>query len=452
MRTMRLKISVSGVRGVVGETLTPRLLSRFAQAYGTYVGPGKVLVGRDTRPSGQMVVDAVFAGLLATGCTPIDLGVVPIPALQYQLSRSPDVRGGIAVTASHNPIEWNALKLLSAAGLFLSTDQANELLDIYNQGTFRRVDGRHVQVPGHDDSTVEAHLDAVLDQVDVSSIRGARIRVALDCVNGAGAIAAPLLLSRLGCKVTHRLGCQPSGHFHRPPEPLPKNLTALCEKVRQTRAHVGFAQDADADRLAVVDGAGRALEGDVMMALLVDLAIARKPGTVVVNLSTSQLIDFVARRRGVRVVRSPVGEANVVAAMQAHDAVVGGEGSGGLIFPGIHTCRDSFIGMALVLEYLARGECTVAELVDRLPARVMIREKLPLTSTMARKLLAELRSRYAGEDLDLRDGVRVTWPDRWVHVRASNTEPVVRVIAEAPDEEGAEELKRQVMEFVPGSV
>ena len=331
---LRLKISVSGVRGVVGETLTPRLLARFAQAFGTYVGQGKVLVGRDTRPSGQMVTDAVFAGLLATGCTPVDVGVAPIPAIQYRLSRREDVRGGIAVTASHNPAEWNALKLLSHAGLFLNTMQANELLDIYNQGAFSLVSGEEVPSPdAFDEEAVEAHLDAVLEQVDVRAIRAAKLRVAVDCVNGAGAVATPTLLRRLGCQVSP-LGCSPSGLFHRPPEPLPEHLGALRRLVTEREVPVGFAQDADADRLAVVDSAGRALSGDVMLALLVDMVLRRGRGPVVVNLSTSSLIDVVAARHGAEVIRSPVGEANVVEAMLEHDAVVGGEGSGGLIYPG----------------------------------------------------------------------------------------------------------------------
>jgi len=448
---IRLKISVSGVRGVVGETLTPRLLARFAQAFGTYVGQGKVLVGRDTRPSGQMVTDAVFAGLLATGCSPVDVGVAPIPAIQYRLACREDVRGGIAVTASHNPAEWNALKLLSHAGLFLNTMQANELLDIYNQGAFNLVGGEEVPLPdAFDEDAVVAHLDAVLAQVDVQAIRGAGLRVAVDCVNGAGAVATPTLLERLGCQVSP-LGCSPSGHFHRPPEPLPENLGALRRLVAEREVPVGFAQDADADRLALVDGGGRALSGDVMLALLIDMVLRRGVGPVVVNLSTSSLVDVVAARYGAEVIRSPVGEANVVEAMLEHGAVVGGEGSGGLIFPGIHTCRDSFIGIALVLEHLARGGEPLAALVAALPPRVMIKEKLPLSSTMARRLLTLLPGVLAdAEAIDRRDGVKALWGagERWVHVRPSNTEPVVRVISEGDSRSTAEALQRRVLDEV----
>jgi phosphomannomutase len=251
-------------------------------------------------------------------------------------------------------------------------------------------------------------------------------------------------MARLGCTISP-LGCSPSGHFHRPPEPLPVNLAALRQLVSEQGVPVGFAQDADADRLAVVDGTGRALEGDVMLALLVDLVLRRQKGPVVVNLSTSSLIDAVARRHGAEVIRTPVGEANVVEAMLEHGAVVGGEGSGGLIYPGIHTCRDSFIGMALILEHLARGEQTIAELVEKLPPRVMIKEKLPIPSSVARRLLTRLRKGLQDANaIDLRDGVKALWEDRWVHVRPSNTEPVVRIIAEAPDREGAEALGRRI--------
>jgi len=440
---LRLKISVSGVRGVVGETLTPHLLVRFAQAFGTYTGQGKVLVGRDTRLSGAMVTDAVVAGLLATGCTPVDLGVVPIPALMLRCNQREEVRGGIAVTASHNPAEWNALKLLSARGLFLNQLEANALLDIYHQGTFHRVAGSDVPTPEFDEAAIEAHLDAVLSEVDVSAIRRARLRVAVDCVNGAGAEATPQLLSRLNCQL-FRIGCQPSGFFHRPPEPLPANLTDLCRQVQAEEAQVGFAQDADADRLALVDCTGRALEGDVALAVLVDLVLRRRKGPVVVNLSTSSVVDWVAERHGVEVIRTPVGEANVVEAILAHDAVVGGESSGGLIYPAIHTCRDSFIGMALVLDYLARDELTLAELVDRLPRREMIKEKLPLSSTLARRLLARLRDRLSDGDLDLRDGVKAHFGDEWVQVRPSNTEPIVRIIVEAGTAARAAALRDRV--------
>ena len=445
---MRLKISVSGVRGVVGETLTPRLLAGFAQAFGTYVDQGRVLVGRDTRVSGPMVTDAVLAGLLATGCTPVDLGVVPIPALMLRCARRSDVQGGIAITASHNPAEWNALKLLSGSGLFLNHLQANALLDIYHQGTFRRVSGQDVPRTEYDENAVEAHLDAVLSEVDVGAIRRAGLAVAVDCVNGAGAEATPRLLSRLGCKVA-RIGCQPSGHFHRPPEPIPDNLTQLCQVVEEhADLQAGFAQDADADRLALVDGSGRALTGDEMLAVLVDLVLRRRKGPVVVNLSTSSLVDWVAERHGVEVIRTPVGEANVVEAILGHDAVVGGESSGGLIFPDIHTCRDSFIGMALVLEYLARDELTVAELSDRLPRLSMLRGKLPLSSTGARRLMARLRDALSDGDLDLRDGVKAHYGKSWVHVRPSNTEPIVRVIVEAPDKSRARDLWARVQATV----
>lgn len=447
MPNLRLKISVSGVRGVVGETLSPQLLARFAEAFGTYVGPGRVIIGRDTRLSGPMVTDAVIAGLLSTGCTPVDLGVVPIPALMLRCNRRADIHGGIAVTASHNPAEWNALKLLSGQGLFLSQLQAKALLDIYHQGTFHRVAGPEVPAPEYDEGAVEAHLDAVLSEVDVSAIRRAGLRVAVDCVNGAGAEATPQLLSRLNCRVG-RLGCQPSGHFHRPPEPIPENLGELRQLVLSEEAQVGFAQDADADRLALVDSRGRALEGDVMLAILVDLVLRRQKGPVVVNLSTSSLVDWVAERHGVEVIRTPVGEANVVEAILAHDAVVGGESSGGLIYPAIHTCRDSFVGMALVLEYLAGAELTLAEVVDKLPRREMIKEKLPLASTLARRLLVRVRDAFSDAELDLRDGVKAQIGNGWVHVRSSNTEPVVRVIAEAGERSEAQALRDRVQDMV----
>jgi phosphomannomutase len=444
MRSLRLKISVSGVRGVVGETLTPQLLTRFSQAYGTYVGQGKVLVGRDTRPSGPMVANAVFAGLLSTGIAPLDLGIAPIPAIQHRAATRHDVVGAIAITASHNPAEWNALKLLSGDGLFLSNLQATELSDIYNQGAFRRAPGTRIPTAGRDDDAISAHLEAVLAQVDVERIRAARIPVAVDCVNGAGAVETPILLSELGCTVV-RLNCDPTGDFVRPPEPLPQHLTELCEAVTRGGARIGLAQDADADRLAVVDERGRALEGDEMLAILFELALRRHAGPVVVNLSTSNLIEHVAARHDVPVFRTPVGEANVVAGMQQHGAVIGGEGSGGLIYPPVHTCRDSFVGMALLLEHLARGG-SVVELVDELPERVRRAEKLPMAGTAARRVVHQLRHTLEGAELDLRDGLKATFPEGWLHVRPSNTEPILRVHVEADSEANATALSQKVAE------
>ena len=446
MGSLRLKISVSGVRGVVGETLTPQLLARFCQAYGTYVGQGRVLIGRDTRPSGDMVLHAACAGLMSTGCRPVDMGVAPIPAIQYRAATRADVVGAIAITASHNPAEWNALKLLSRDGLFLSTLEANELLDIYHQGAFHRAPGDQGVGAEVDAGGVEAHLDRVVSQVDADAVRAAGLTVAVDCVNGAGAVATPRLLQRLGCAVA-ALGCEPSGLFPRPPEPLPQNLTELRQRVLDSGAVLGLAQDADADRLAVIDEGGRPLEGDQMLALLVDLALRRDPrgaGPVVVNLSTSNLIEHVAAAHGVEVFRSPVGEANVVAGMKRHSAAVGGEGSGGLIWPLVHHCRDSFAGMALLLEFVAGGG-SVADFVDALPARARLAGKLPLAAAVPRGVLLQLRDGYPDAELDLRDGLKATWPDRWLHVRASNTEPVLRVMTEAEDHDTAEALYEDVV-------
>ncbi len=449
MTSLRLKISVSGVRGIVGETLTPQLLVRFAQAFGTYIGPGKVLVGRNTRPSGPMVASATFAGLMATGCRPIDLGVAPIPAIQYRAANRSDVCGAVAITASHNPAEWNALKLLSGEGLFLSGYQAEELLDIYHQGDFQKVPGKEIRGLGVDSSAVSAHLERVVAEVDADAIRAAKVPVAVDCVNGAGAVATPELMARLGCDVVAPLGCEATGLFHRPPEPIPEHLGDLVRAVSSGPALLGFAQDADADRLAVVDEAGRALDGDVMLALLIDLVLARKHRPVVVNLSTSNLVDHVARKHGVPLYRSAVGEANVVAEMIRRGAVVGGEGSGGLIYPAVHSCRDSFVGMALLLDHVALGG-SVAALVDELPPRVRLRTRREVPLSAVRRALFHLRPALAkeGATLDTRDGLKATWPHGWIHVRPSNTEPILRLIVEAESQRGAEALEARAEELL----
>ncbi|HWW75126.1 MAG TPA: hypothetical protein VNZ44_07015, partial [Pyrinomonadaceae bacterium] len=392
-----LKISISGVRGVVGESLTPTLLVRFAQAFGTYTGPGAICVGRDTRTSGEMVRQAVVAGLLSSGCRIVDLGVCPVPTVQLMV-RVLRARGGICITASHNPAEWNALKFIDSAGLFLGAGQARQLLDIYHQGEYRKVAGAEMRAVEPLAGAVDLHVKAILDALGPlpsKSGGGRRLRVAVDSCNGAGSVAAPRLLEALGVEV-FPVNVTPDGTFPRGAEPLPENLAALCELVRKERCDVGFAQDMDADRLAVVDERGEAVGEEYTLVLAARYVLAREPGPLVANLATTGALDALAARFGCPVYRSKIGEANVAEEMLRRRATIGGEGNGGVIYPRINFGRDSLVGAALILHLLAETGQTVSEILATLPPYVLIKEKLACPSHKIKDALRMVEREYEG--------------------------------------------------------
>jgi len=442
-----LKISISGVRGVVGDSLTPSLLVRFAQAFGTYTGPGTICIGRDTRTSGEMVRQAVVAGLLSSGCRVVDLDVCPVPTVQL-LVRERRTRGGIAITASHNPAEWNALKFINSAGLFLTNAQARQLLDIYHQGEYRKVAGSEMRGVEPSPGAIDLHVRAILDALGpLPRAAGGRLRVAIDSCNGAGSIVAPRLLEALGVEVVP-VNVTPDGTFPRGAEPTEENLGALCEAVRVHACDVGFAQDMDADRLAVVSERGAAVGEEYTLVLAALYVLGRERGPVVANLSTTGALDAVGRRFGCPVYRSKIGEANVAEEMTRRGAVVGGEGNGGVIYPRVNFARDSLVGMALILHLLAETGRTVSELLAELPRSFMVKEKMACRSDRIRAALAAVRDAYAPLPMDLRDGVKVTTPDGWLLVRGSNTEPIIRVVAEAETEAPARALVEEVAGLV----
>ena len=444
-----LKIGVSGVRGVIGEFLTPSIAAAFAQAFGTYVGRGRVVVGRDTRASGEMLTHAVTCGLLAAGCEVVQVGILPTPTIQVYVAAT-GARGGIAITASHNPPEYNALKLFNDEGLFFNNYERSELLDLYHQRTFTEATNAQVQrVSVERGDATRHHLRRVLRHVDVERIRARRFRVALDAVNGAGAVVSPgFLRDDLGASLTG-IGLDPTRPFSRIPEPRPDTLGELADLVTAGAADIGFAQDPDGDRLAVVDEAGRVLDNDDVLALAVDAALARVPGDVVVNLTTSAAIDDVARAHGRRVHRTPVGEANVVETMQAVGAAIGGEGSnGGIIFPAVHLCRDSYTGMALLLQRMLETGQPISVLAAGLPRYVRRSRTVPFEHGRLGQLIQALEGEFPGAESNRTDGLKIAVPEGWVHVRASNTEPIVRVGVEARDEAAAGALLDRVLRHV----
>ncbi len=441
-----LKISISGVRGVVGESLTAGLLTRFSQAFGTYMGQGRIVVGRDTRTSGEMVRQAVVAGLLSTGCRIIDLGVCPTPTVQLTVRRL-GAQGGIAITASHNPPEWNALKFVGPDGLFLDSEHARELLDIYHQGDYTKVAGSLMRQVELVPQAAEEHVRKILRVLGKLPAGARKPRVVIDACNGAGSVLTPHLIEMLGAEV---LGVYttPDGRFPRPAEPLPENLGALCQAVRDHHADVGFAQDMDADRLAVVSETGRPIGEERTLVLASQFVLSRTPGPVVTNLATTHALEHVAARFGCKVIRTPVGEANVANAMQKHKAVIGGEGNGGVIYPPVNFARDSLVGSALILHLLVESGQSISELDSDLPPCFLIKKRISFPSQRIPEILARVKREYAAYPSDTRDGVKIVLPEGWFIVRGSNTEPVVRVVTEASSEEAAIKLAATVTSLI----
>lgn len=436
-----LKISISGVRGVVGDSLTPDLLVRFAESFGTYVGPHTVVIGRDTRTSGEMVKHAVLAGLISTGCKVVDLDIVPVPTVQFMVRRL-HAAGGIAITASHNPVQWNALKFIRGDGCFLNHYQARELIDIYHQDEYRKVDGHAMCAPRKNAQATRLHADSILETIGKLPTGSRKPVVVVDSVNGAGSVMSKPFLTRLGCKVI-TINSTPDGIFPRPPEPLPQNLTALCDAVRRNDADIGFAQDADADRLAVVSEKGLPIGEDFTLALAVDHVLSRSKGTVVVNLATSHVIDDIVARHKCRLLKSKIGEINVTEMMMQENAIVGGEGNGGVIYPAVNMGRDSFTGMALILHHLARSRKPVSKIVAALPRYVMHKDAVPCPQELAVEVMELLAAEFSGKNVDRTDGIKIAVNQGWVLMRASNTEPILRVVSEAGDRDATAALNQE---------
>ena len=440
-----LMVSVSGVRGRVGEALTPEIIAKFAAGFGAWAKQrssslrARVVVGRDSRVSGPMFQPVVISALQSVGCDVILVDMAPTPTIQLAVEHH-HAAGGLAITASHNPIEWNALKFIGPSGLFLDGTEAAEMRAVV-EGDIPRASWDELGRIEHDRAAVDRHIAQVLSLpfIDVDGIRERRFKVALDCVRGAGGAFMPKLLDELGCDVT-AINLETDGRFPRPPEPVAENLGDLEKLVRESGAEIGFAVDPDVDRLALVSDQGRAIGEDYTLALAAKLVFRHRDGGIVTNLSTSRIIDDIAHEQNRKVIRAPVGEVNVATRMRSEKAPIGGEGNGGVILSEVHLGRDAPLGAALMLQLLLEEGKRLSEIVASYPRYSIVKDKLNRPAAPLDTVYAGLKEVFKDAEVDTQDGLRLTWADRWVHVRPSGTEPIVRVIAEAPTTEEAEAL------------
>ena len=451
-----LMVSVSGVRGRVADPLTPELMAGIAASFGTFMlgerGDGPICVARDSRTSGPMFSRAVIAGLQSVGVDVVDLGVVPTPTLLLAVEHSEAI-GGMCVTASHNPAQWNALKLVDSGGIFLDADLSGRFRVALTSREPKRAAWDALGEVTTDADAWARHLEEILalPHLDVPALQARKLKVAVDCVRGAGGPAMQDLLERLGCEF-EGIGMEPDGRFPRDPEPTAANLADLGALVRDIGADIGLAVDPDADRLSLVDETGTAMGEDLTLALASAAVLRRTPGPVVTNLSTSQVVEDVARAFDAPIFRSPVGEVNVARRMQAEDAVVGGEGNGGVILSALHHTRDAPLAAALILQHLVDESVTASEAAARWPNYEIVKVKVDFPSEALASAYEALEADLLGSTVDRADGLRLAWEDRaaWLHVRPSGTEPIVRLIAEARERSVAQELVDRAAQLLDG--
>lgn len=439
----KLMKSVSGIRGVVGSSFTPELVVQVGGAFARFCKRGKIVIGRDGRPSGEAIASLLSSTLALCGCDVVDLGVVPTPTVQVMVTEL-SAAGGVVVSASHNPSEWNAFKLVDKTGSFLNESRIGKFFSMMDSRPVYSAWNRLGAI-GRFDKADDVHIKMILGVVDAGMIARRIFRVALDSVNGAGSLITPKLLKSLGCSVIP-VHCEATGLFPRGAEPLPENLKDLCNMVRAESADIGFAQDPDADRLAIVNERGEPIGEEYTISLVAEHLLSKKPGLVAVNLSTTKAVEEIARRHGSKCIRARVGEIHVVEAMRRTHARIGGEGNGGVISPEVHLGRDSLAGIAYVLEMMARRGKPVSALAEDLPRYVMKKGKVDAGSVNARRILRGIKARFRNERISEIDGLRIDFVKEgafrggWVHLRPSNTEPVFRIIAEGRDGKQAADI------------
>jgi len=437
-----LKIGISGVRGIVGETFTPHLVVQFTEAFATYVGRGDVYICNDARPSGHMVRGAVIAGLLGAGCSPVDFGVCPIPTLQHAISGSNAI-GGIAISAGHNPEDWNALKFIRGDGLYFNAHQGDELLDVYHFGHFDKAAWNEIVPLKTSSNGVKSHLAAICAVAGIERDFKAGFKIALDTCNGACSKHAEALLSSLGCNVVV-INDEPGETMPHAPEPNPSNMSQLRALIRATGFDAGFMLDTAGERLGIVTNAGDALPEDRTLAICTAIQMERKPGKIVTNLCTTRAINDIARKHKVEVISTQIGQAYVAETAMKYGAVIAGEGSGGVIIPEIQYANDGLAAIAFILDHLAKKKTSLSKLNGSLPEYVTIKKNIPLDYTLIFKVIQQVRkaaqTEFSKAKVNLSDGIKLEWGSSWLHIRPSNTESLIRLIAEAKTERRANQL------------
>ncbi len=448
---MALMISVSGIRGVFGTDLTPENLVKFTAAYGTWLKQGTVVVGRDSRVTGKICEDLVAAALASVGCTVIKAGIVPTPTVAMGVLKH-KADGGIIISASHNPAEWNALKLLNNKSEFLDAEQGAEVISIAEGNEIKYQPYDKIGSISEDNSLLQYHIQKILelDYIDADLIASRDFSVAVDAVNGAGSEAIPLLLQQLGVKKIHTIHTTPNGLFPHNPEPLPEHLGEICALVKEKNADLGVVTDPDADRLALVASNGELFGEEYTQAAAFDFMLSKKAGVVATNLSSSRVATDVARSYNQTCHRSAVGEINVVKAMQANNAVIGGEGNGGVINPDLHYGRDALVGVAMILQLLAEREISSSEYRESLPNYYMSKNKIGLAALgkNADDVLEMVAAHYTKLQPNTVDGVKIDFPEGWVHLRKSNTEPIIRIYSEGRSPEAAENFAKKIIDLI----
>lgn len=440
----KLIVSISGVRGIVGENLTPFIAAEFGCAFGTFVKSRNtentdrlsVCIGRDCRPSGEMLKSAVTAGVCAVGADVIDLGVVTTAGVGIMASQL-KCAGAVVITASHNPVQYNGMKFLLGSGMAPAGDDLGKIRKYFFDKAFRFCGSAGCGKISSNQQTDRIHIDRVLATIDKGLIRSKRFEVVLDSINGAGGRVGQKMLDELGCRVS-TINAEPTGLFAHTPEPLAENLQGLCGVVKEKNADVGFAQDPDADRLAIVDENGIYIGEEYTLALAAKYILSKKNGTIAANLSSSRMVDDIAEKAGARILRTAIGEANVVSAMLENNCILAGEGNGGVIDPRVGLVRDSLVGMAVVLQLMAETGLTISQLVGEIGGYYMKKDKFPADTSEFNRIVSSAKKLFKGACVNTTDGCRFDFDDGWLHLRPSNTEPVIRLIVESKDRRCAE--------------
>lgn len=441
-----LKIGISGVRGIVGETIVPELVMDFACAFGTYLDSKKVLVGRDTRVSGPMLHEATLAALISTGCDVLDLGICPTPIIQYMV-KDLKAGGAVSITAGHNDLKWNALTFINQDGTYLNMFQGEEVLDIYHLGKFTKVSVDELGRAEAVDAYMDVYFKKLKRFLDSESIKKADFKVVIDPCNGAGAKIIDVFARHLGFELIP-VNNEPNGYFPHDPEPRPRNAQEVASVIKVVKADVGFLLNSDVSRVSLVAENGETLSEEFTLPLIADYYLDKNPGTIITNHSSSRMIEDVAQKKNCPVVKAKVGQSYSIQSMLNEDAVIAGEGSGSVAVPDFQHAFDGFLTMGLILEIMAKRNKRISDLVAELPRYHIVKEKIHCPPTRIHSVVNEVKKLFADRKIDSMDGIKVEDQDGWVHVRTSATEPMIRIIAEDRSEDKARERAEEVLNFI----